>query len=80
MSSDFIDGLERQLRAASQRRVRLALARVPQVPGTAAAVVVALVICAAVAVPLLQTHSRSSAGSAVGQSANGRARIVFRVS
>jgi hypothetical protein len=63
-SSSFIDALEHELRAASRRRVRLALARVPRAPAGAAAAVVTLAICAAVAVPLLQTHSRSSAGQA----------------
>jgi hypothetical protein len=59
-TTSFVDALEHELRAASRRRVRLALARVPRVPAGAAAVVVALAVCAAVAVPLLQTHSGSS--------------------
>lgn len=71
--TSFIEALERELRAASRRRVRLALARVPRVLTGAAAVVVALAVCAAVAVPLLQTHARSSAGHAGSRHGQGRA-------
>lgn len=58
--TSFIDGLERELRAASRRRVRLALARAPRVRTDAAAVMFAVVVCAAVAVPLLLTGARSA--------------------
>jgi hypothetical protein len=82
-TSSFIDALEHELRAASRRRVRLALARVPRAPAGAAAAAVALAICAAVAVPLLQTHSQSSAGQAANMNGqtppaahSGRSSIV----
>ena len=77
-NNSFIDALEHELRAASRRRVRLALARVPRAPARAAAVVVAFAVCAAVAVPLLQTHSRSSGGqpAAPGASRSGHTPTV----
>lgn len=55
---NFIDQLEHELRAASRRSVRLALARVPRAPAGVAIVVLAFAICAAVAVPLLQARPR----------------------
>ncbi len=62
ITEDFIDQLERELSAASQRRVRLAAARVPRPPVAAAAAVLAtLVVCVAVALPLLQARSRPGA-------------------
>lgn len=59
-TNDFIDRLELELRAAGRRRVRLELARVPRVPAGTGVLVLAAVICVAVAVPLLAAHSRSS--------------------
>lgn len=59
-TNDFIDALEHELRQASRRRVRLALARLPRPPAGAATVILALAVCAAVAVPLLATHSLST--------------------
>ncbi len=59
MSKDFTEQLEHELRAASARRVRLALARVPRAPAGIAPLVFAMAICAAVAIPLLQTRTRS---------------------
>ncbi len=67
MSTDYIDELERELRAASRRHVRLAMARVPRAPAGTAAFVLTLAICAAVAVPLLQARSRSTSGPATAQ-------------
>lgn len=60
-TNDFIEALENELRLASRRRARLELARVPRPPAGAAAFAVALVVCAAVAVPLLATHSGTTA-------------------
>ena len=60
-SNEFIDRLERELRAASRRRVRLELARVPRVPPGIGVLLVAAVIAAAVAVPVLAAHSGSPA-------------------
>lgn len=59
-ANDFIDSLERELRAASRRRVRLELARAPRPGAGAVAFAVALAVCAAVAVPLLATRSSSA--------------------
>jgi hypothetical protein len=59
-SNDFIDRLEQELRSAGRRRVRLELARLPRVPVGATAFAITAAICAAVAVPLLAAHSRSS--------------------
>jgi hypothetical protein len=66
-STDFIDQLERELRAASQRRVRLELARVPRVPAGATVLAFSVALILAVAVPLLATGSRSSMRSAGGR-------------
>jgi hypothetical protein len=60
-TNDFIDSLERELRAANQRRVRLELARVARPGAGVVAFAVVLAVCAAVAVPLLATRSGTSA-------------------
>lgn len=58
----MIDTLEHELRLASRRRVRLAAARLPRPPSGAVAFAVVLVVCAAVAVPLLATRVGTTAG------------------
>ncbi len=60
-TNDFIDKLEHELRLASRRRVRLELARVPRAPTGTVALVVAVIVCAAVSVPLLATRSSPTA-------------------
>jgi hypothetical protein len=71
ISNDFIEQLEGQLRAASQRRVRLELARVPRLPPGVAVMVVSVVIALAVAVPLLAVHAHSPARQPAGGGASG---------
>ena len=63
-TDDYIDRLDRELRAASGRRIRLKLARVPRVPAGATALALSVAVVLAVAVPLLATHSRSSVSGA----------------
>jgi hypothetical protein len=75
MSMDFIDELERELRAASRRRARLALARVPRATAGVATVVVAVAISVAVAVPLLQARSRPT-GRHQGAAGHNRSNSV----
>lgn len=89
-STDFIDQLERELRAAGRRRVRLELARLPRVPAGATVLVLSVALILAVAVPLLATHSRSSeagnpspgGGSSVvvgcGQTVSGQLPVDWR--
>lgn len=73
----FIDALERELRVASRRRIRLELARMPAVRTEGIAVVAAIIVCVVVAVPLLLTGARSAArhASAPGPSGGGSAVI-----
>ncbi len=72
-TSEFIDGLEHELRLASQRRLRLAAARLPRPPAGAVAFTVVLAVCAAVAVPLLATRSDVGTGHRVAGGGPGQA-------
>lgn len=75
-SDDFIDQLERELRTAARRRVRLELARVPRLPAGLGVLVVAAVIAAAVAVPVLAAHSGSQATRPAGYTPVGGSVVV----
>lgn len=55
--SDFISGLEHELRAASTRRIRLAAARAPFPPAAAVAIVLSVVVCIAVGSVVLAVHA-----------------------
>jgi hypothetical protein len=55
--SDFVRDLERELRAASTRRTRLAIARLPRPNMTAAALTLSIAICAVVVIAVLHGHS-----------------------
>jgi hypothetical protein len=61
--SDFIGDLEHELRAASTRRVRLAVARAPRPPTTAVAFVVSLAVCIAVAGAVVVGHAGHAAST-----------------
>jgi hypothetical protein len=58
--SEFIDQLEQQLRAATQRHVRLEAARVALPSPGRVLMLVSLAICVAVAVTAAQVHGRSA--------------------
>jgi hypothetical protein len=58
--SEFTDQLERELRAATARRVRLEAARIPRPRGGTAAVLVSLAVCAAVLLVATQIHRTSA--------------------
>ncbi len=67
--TDFISELERELRAASTRRLRLAAARLPRPPATAVTAAVSAAVCVAVVLAVLQAHGpRSTAPSGAGSS------------
>jgi hypothetical protein len=84
MNRDFIDELEEELRAASQRRVRLAAARLPRpsaattvsglraIPG----VVAVLVVIAVAAVALFGIHHGPAGHSAATPAVSGRQQLV----
>lgn len=74
----FIDELDHELRKASRRRTRLALARVPRAPVGVATVILTLAICAAVAVPVLQARTHASGQSVGGGGARRAAPSVVR--
>ena len=59
--SEFIDQLERELREATKRRVRVEAARVPHPAGTGLSVAVSVGLCATVLLVAIQLHARPAA-------------------
>jgi hypothetical protein len=84
VNRDFIDELERELRAASQRRVRLAAAQLPRPSaGTAVSglraipgVVAVLVVIAVAAVALFGIQHRPPGHSAATPAVSGREQLI----
>jgi hypothetical protein len=58
--NEFVDQLERELRAAAGRRVRLETARIPRPSAGAVVVLISLALCAAVVLGALRIHTRSA--------------------
>lgn len=75
-TNDFVNALERELRLAGRRRVRLALARLPRPPAGAVGFALALVVCAAVAAPLLAIHSGATSAPQPQTRPTGSSRVI----